>query len=60
MRRIVHGDNLAALAGLPDDCADLVYIDPPFNTGSRQKRARLRTVRDPDGYRWGLACRPAA
>jgi uncharacterized glyoxalase superfamily protein PhnB len=21
---------------------------------------RYATVRDPDGYRWGLACRPAA
>lgn len=26
------GDNLEKLAGLPDVCVDLVYIDPPFNS----------------------------
>ena len=31
--RVVHcGDNLDQLAGLPDACVDLVYIDPPFNS----------------------------
>ena len=29
-----EGDNLEVLAGLPDGSADLVYIDPPYNTGS--------------------------
>jgi len=53
--RIIHGENLAALAGLPDGCVDLIYIDPPFNTGRRQTRARLRTVRDEgDGDRTGF------
>lgn len=54
MRRIVHGDNLAVLRTLPDDCADLVYVDPPFNTGGRQERTRIRTVRDPRGDRRGF------
>lgn len=31
-------DNLELLAGLPDGIVDLIYIDPPFNTG-RQKVA---------------------
>ena len=52
--RVVHGDNLAALALLPDACVDLVYIDPPFNTGRVQRRDRLRTVRDPAGDRTGF------
>jgi site-specific DNA-methyltransferase (adenine-specific) len=47
--RIVLADNLAVLASLPDDAIDLVYIDPPFNTGKRQTLRRLRTVADPDG-----------
>jgi site-specific DNA-methyltransferase (adenine-specific) len=47
--RIVLADNLAVLASLPDDSIDLVYIDPPFNTGKRQTLRRLRTVADPDG-----------
>jgi site-specific DNA-methyltransferase (adenine-specific) len=46
VKRIVLGDNLAALAALPDACARLVYIDPPFNTGRTQRRTRLRTVSD--------------
>ena len=47
--RIVLADNLAVLASLSDDSVDLVYIDPPFNTGKRQTLRRLRTVHDPDG-----------
>ena len=37
------------LASLPDDSIDLVYIDPPFNTGKRRTLRRLRTVHDPEG-----------
>ena len=29
-----EGDNLEVLAGLPPSSYDLVYIDPPYNTGS--------------------------
>jgi site-specific DNA-methyltransferase (adenine-specific) len=57
VRRIIHGDNLAALATLPDGCADLIYVDPPFNTGGRQQRTRLRTVRDDAGDRTGFGGR---
>jgi site-specific DNA-methyltransferase (adenine-specific) len=56
--RIVLGDNLAALTALPDACIDLVYVDPPFNTGRRQTLRRVRTVRDEaDGDRTGFAGR---
>jgi len=44
--RIVLADNLTVLASLPDDSVDLVYVDPPFNTGKRQTLRRLRTIRD--------------
>ena len=33
---------------LPSGSIPLVYIDPPFNTGSIQKRRRVRAVRDDD------------
>jgi site-specific DNA-methyltransferase (adenine-specific) len=46
---IVLGDNLEHLATLEDEVANLVYIDPPFNTGKRQERRRIRTVRDEAG-----------
>jgi site-specific DNA-methyltransferase (adenine-specific) len=33
---------------------DLVYIDPPFNTGKVQQRTQLRTVRSAEGDRVGF------
>ncbi len=54
MNRVLFGDNLAALAGLPDESVDLIYIDPPFNTGKKQTRHQLRTVRDANGDRTGF------
>jgi len=51
----VLGDNLGVLRGLSDECIDLIYVDPPFNTGKRQTLQRLRTVRDDvDGDRTGF------
>lgn len=47
-------DNLEFLRGVPDGAADLVYIDPPFNTGTEQSITRLKTVRDPKGDRTGF------
>lgn len=52
--RIVLADNLEHLATVPDGAAHLVYLDPPFNTGKRQVRARLKTTRDDDGDRTGF------
>ena len=43
------GDNLDILPGLSDGSVRLIYIDPPFNTGVRQVRTTLRTVRDEAG-----------
>jgi site-specific DNA-methyltransferase (adenine-specific) len=42
---IVHGDNLAVTRTLPDGCARLIYLDPPFNTGRVQRHQSIRTVR---------------
>ncbi len=49
MRWLVKGENLEALRALPDAFVDLIYIDPPFNTGRTQARQRLRTERDESG-----------
>jgi site-specific DNA-methyltransferase (adenine-specific) len=35
----------------------LIYVDPPFNTGRRQTRLRMKTVRDPAGDRVGFGGR---
>jgi site-specific DNA-methyltransferase (adenine-specific) len=40
---IVLGDCRAVLAGLPDGCIDLVYIDPPFGTGQVRRLGSIRT-----------------
>ena len=52
--RVVLGDNLDVLRALPDDSIDLIYVDPPFNTGKRQTLNRLKTTRAVDGDRTGF------
>ena len=47
--RIYFGDNLTVLRGLPDGVADLIYIDPPFNTGKEQRRTQIKTLPTQDG-----------
>jgi site-specific DNA-methyltransferase (adenine-specific) len=57
LNRIVHGECLDVLRTIPDASVDLVYLDPPFNTGRTQRRERLRTVHDDNGDRTGFAGR---
>jgi len=47
-------DNLEVLRALPSATVDLIYIDPPFNTGKIQERKQIRTVRSEDGDRVGF------
>jgi site-specific DNA-methyltransferase (adenine-specific) len=54
---LVEGDNLDVLPLLPDGQFQLVYIDPPFNTGGTQKRTTLAVVPDADGDRTGFGGR---
>jgi site-specific DNA-methyltransferase (adenine-specific) len=49
-----HGDNLAVLPALPAATFDLVYIDPPFNTGRKVARRRMQVQRAADGDRVGF------
>jgi len=44
--KIYLADNLDLLSSLPSGSVDLVYIDPPFNTGRRQERRRIKVVHD--------------
>jgi len=52
--RIYFGDNLPILQTLPSGSVDLIYIDPPFNTGKTQDRTQIRTVRSDEGDRVGF------
>lgn len=51
---IYFDDNLAVLQRLPSESIDLIYIDPPFNTGKAQARTQIKTVRASDGDRVGF------
>ena len=57
---ILLGDNLPLLRGLADETFQLVYVDPPFNTGRTQTRVTLETVRDAGGDRVGFGGRTYA
>ncbi|MFV0446026.1 MAG: DNA-methyltransferase [Planctomycetaceae bacterium] len=54
MLGLICCDNLEALAQIPSGSVGLIYIDPPFNTGRKQRRTSLRTVRDEAGDRTGF------
>jgi site-specific DNA-methyltransferase (adenine-specific) len=57
MNRIVHGDNLNVLQGMAAESVELIYVDPPFNTGKRQSRKQMKTIRDEAGDRVGFGGR---
>ena len=52
--QILFGDNLPILHTIPGDSVDLIYTDPPFNTGKKQTRTRIKTVRSDQGDRTGF------
>ena len=54
MNSIHLGDNLPILRSLETGSVELIYIDPPFNTGKVQARTRLRTERSENGDRTGF------
>lgn len=51
---VIHGDNLDAIAALPDTSFRLVYLDPPFNTGRTQSRQSMTVKRSASGDRVGF------
>ena len=55
--RVIFGDNLPVLQQMPGSSVDLIYIDPPFNTGKTQRHTQLKTAQSDDGDRSGFAGR---
>ncbi len=56
MDNIVYfGDNLPLLQKMKAESVDLIYIDPPFNTGKRQSRTQIKTERSATGDRTGFS-----
>ncbi|MDQ6746331.1 MAG: site-specific DNA-methyltransferase [Actinomycetota bacterium] len=54
---LIAGDNSLALRTLPEGRFDLIYMDPPFNTGRAQARRTLAVSADPAGERSGFGGR---
>jgi site-specific DNA-methyltransferase (adenine-specific) len=52
--QILLGENMQLLPTFADASFQLVYIDPPFNTGKVQARQTLQAVRDDDGPHTGF------
>ena len=52
--QILLGESLELLPRFADESFQLVYIDPPFNTGKVQARRTLRAVADLRGGRTGF------
>jgi site-specific DNA-methyltransferase (adenine-specific) len=51
---VLFGDNLEHLKKMADESVQLIYIDPPFNTGRRQTRGKSTTTRTETGSRVGF------
>jgi site-specific DNA-methyltransferase (adenine-specific) len=51
---LYFGDNLTVLKQIPDSSVQLVYIDPPFNTGREKQRSKVTTKRSNEGNRIGF------
>ena len=52
--QLYFGDNLGILKTLPSESVQLIYIDPPFNTGRTQTRGTTTTKRTDAGNRVGF------
>ncbi|MFN2463603.1 MAG: site-specific DNA-methyltransferase [Candidatus Dormibacteria bacterium] len=55
--RVVLADSLDLLASLREGSVDLIYVDPPFNTGAARRHARVRVTASSTGAREGFAGR---
>jgi site-specific DNA-methyltransferase (adenine-specific) len=54
---VIEGDNAEVLAALPEGAFDLIYVDPPFNTGRAQARRTTTVTEDPSAARIGFGGR---
>jgi DNA modification methylase len=54
---VIAGDNAIVMGQLPAGTFDLIYVDPPFNTGRAQARSTITTVADPSAERVGFGGR---
>lgn len=51
---VIEGNNLDVIRKLPNESFQMIYIDPPFNTGKVQRLQSLKTVQSSTGNRLGF------
>ena len=54
---VIAGDNLPVLEQLPENTFDVIYVDPPFNTGRAQTRHSVTATVDNGAARVGFGGR---
>ena len=64
MKRLYYGDNLQVLReNIPDECIDLIYLDPPFNSNANYnvlfknatgERSEAQITAFEDTWTWGI------
>jgi site-specific DNA-methyltransferase (adenine-specific) len=54
---LIAGDNASVLERLPSGAFDLIYMDPPFNTGRAQARRTMSVAADASASRVGFGGR---
>lgn len=55
IHHLYYGDNLAILRDhIDDESINMIYIDPPFNTGKLQQRTEIQVEQDEHGDRVGF------
>ena len=51
---VIEAENSEVLSNLPSDFFQMIYLDPPFNTGRKQSRVSTKVTRTKEGGRIGF------
>lgn len=51
---LITGDADDVISRIPSNSVDLIYIDPPFNTGAKQNLRSIKAVQDMESTRTGF------
>jgi site-specific DNA-methyltransferase (adenine-specific) len=51
---VFEAENATILSALPDESFQMIYIDPPFNTGRKQTRVSTKVSKTTEGGRLGF------
>jgi site-specific DNA-methyltransferase (adenine-specific) len=54
INQVFNADNLSVLQSIADESVQLIYVDPPFNTGRKQTRGNTVTRRNESSNRVGF------